>query len=171
MQDTTPIVADDEEAIEHPKGDSRNSEEVHRGDGLSMVTEKRKPVFREFRISRGFAHPTGDRSLRNIKAEHEKFTMNPGRSPRRIFGDHLEDQILNLFRDSPSANPPTNPRNDAPIELKPSSMPPNNGVGKHNHKKLLPVRPELPSSNPEEFIEQFEPWSGMAALEHCELLP
>jgi hypothetical protein len=37
MQDAPPIVTDNEEAVEHPKGDRWNTEEVHRGDGFPAV--------------------------------------------------------------------------------------------------------------------------------------
>ena len=61
-----------------------------------MVAQEGEPAFRKQRISRCFAHPAGDRSLGDIKSEHEKFTMNPGCSPGQIFGDHFEDKIANL---------------------------------------------------------------------------
>jgi hypothetical protein len=97
VQDATAIVADDKKAVEHTESDCWHGEEVHRGDGFPMVAEKCKPAFRRLGISPGFAHPTGDGSLGNSKSEHEKFTMNPGCSPGRIFGDHFEDQIANLL--------------------------------------------------------------------------
>ena len=37
MQDAPPIMADDEEAVEHPKREGWNGEEVHRRNGLSMI--------------------------------------------------------------------------------------------------------------------------------------
>jgi hypothetical protein len=41
--------------------------------------------------------------------EHEKFTMNPRCSPGRIFGDHPENQIPDLFCNSFSASPSGEP--------------------------------------------------------------
>jgi hypothetical protein len=40
VQDTPAIVTDDEKAIEHAEGDRRNSEEVHRGNHFTVITEK-----------------------------------------------------------------------------------------------------------------------------------
>jgi hypothetical protein len=52
---------------------------------LLDVAQERKPAFRRLGISRRrFAHPAGDGSLGNVEAEHDKFTMNPRRSPGRI---------------------------------------------------------------------------------------
>jgi hypothetical protein len=37
MQDLTPVVGDNEEAIENPKRQSRHSEEVHCGDSFTVI--------------------------------------------------------------------------------------------------------------------------------------
>jgi hypothetical protein len=171
VQHAATIMADDEKAVEDTESDRWNCEEVHGGDGFSMISQKREPAFRRFGISRRFAHPAGDGSLGNVKAQHEKLTVNPRCAPGRILGNHLEYQIANLLRDSVSATVwAPHSRQDAPIELKSSSVPLNNGFGKHDEERLLPVAPDLPSRNPKNFVEQFESWSGMPTLEYCELL-
>jgi len=38
VQNTSAIMADDEEAVEHGEGDRGHREEIHRGDGFPMVT-------------------------------------------------------------------------------------------------------------------------------------
>lgn len=50
-------------------------------------------------------------------------------------------------------------------------MPLHDGFGSYKDERLLPARPESVRSNPEQFVEQSEPWSGMATFEYCELLP
>jgi hypothetical protein len=87
VQDTPTVVTDDEKAIERAEGDRRNSEEVHRGNRFTVITEKGKPVPGRLRISRRPFHPTRDRSLRDIKAEHEKLAMHVWRSPRGVLND------------------------------------------------------------------------------------
>jgi len=91
MQDTPTIVTDDKKAIEHAEGDRRNHEEVHRGNRFPVITEKGKPARGRLRISKLPFHPTRDRSLRDIKTEHEKLAMDAWRSPRWILNDHSED--------------------------------------------------------------------------------
>src|SRR5260370_4059152 len=54
---TRRIVTDDEKAIEHAEGDRRNSEEVHRSNRFSVITEKGKPALARLRISRLQIHP------------------------------------------------------------------------------------------------------------------
>jgi hypothetical protein len=62
------------------------------------------------------------------------------------------------------------PGNEAPIELKARSVPLNDGVGKHDDERLLPVGPNLAGGDPEQFVEagQLRPW--MPTLKDCELL-
>jgi hypothetical protein len=98
VQDTPTIVTDDEKAIERAEGDRRNREEVHRGNRFPVITEKGNPEPGRLRISRRSFHPTRDRSLRDVKAEHEKLAMDAWRSPRGVLNDHPEDQFLNLLR-------------------------------------------------------------------------
>ena len=57
-----------------------------------------------------------------------------------------------------------------PLELESGSVPLNDGFGKHEDERLLPVGPDLPCDDPEQFVEQTEPWFRMSALEHCESL-
>ena len=40
VQNAKAIVADDEEAVEYGEGDGGNGEEIHRGDGFLVVTQK-----------------------------------------------------------------------------------------------------------------------------------
>jgi hypothetical protein len=153
VKDTQPIMADDKKAVEHAECNRGNSEEVHRRDSFSMIAQKSKPAFRKFRISSRFAHPAGNGSFGNIKAEHLKLTVDARCSLRWILGDHLEDQIPNLFRDSSSADLPAEPGDDSPIELKPSPMPLNDLVGKHSDKRLLLASPNLVGGAPEQFVD------------------
>src|SRR6267142_568873 len=98
VQDAPTVVTDAETAIERAEGDRRNSEEVHRGTRFTVITEKGKPAPGRLRISRRPFHPTRDRSLRDIKAEHEKLAMDARRSPRWVLNDHPEDQFPNFLR-------------------------------------------------------------------------
>jgi len=45
VQNTSAIMADDKEALEHGEGDRGNREEIRRGDGFPMVTRKSEPTF------------------------------------------------------------------------------------------------------------------------------
>jgi len=114
MQDAPTIVTDDEKAIEHAEGDRRNSEEVHRGNRFPVITEKAKPAHGRFRISRGLFDATRDRSLRDIKTEHEKLAMDAWRAPRWVLNDHPEDQFPNFLRRLSSPDGPPDLRDQLP---------------------------------------------------------
>ena len=43
MQDLAPVVADDEKAIQDTERERWDGEEVHRRNGLAMVSEERQP--------------------------------------------------------------------------------------------------------------------------------
>src|SRR6202795_2262717 len=85
------IMTVDEKAMERAEGDRWNSEKVHRGNRFPVIAEKGKPALGRLRISKLPFHPTRDRSLRDIKTEHEKLAMDAWRSPRWILNDHSED--------------------------------------------------------------------------------
>src|SRR5258708_30631613 len=136
VQDPT-IMTDDEKTIEHAEGDRRNSEEVHRGNRFSMITEKGKPALSPLRISRCPFHPTRDRSLRDIKTEHEKLPMDARRSPRWILNDHPEDQFLNLLRRLPSPDGPPNLGDQLPVQTESAPVPTHHGFGCDRNEGLF----------------------------------
>src|SRR5258708_767300 len=116
VQDTPTIVTDDEKAIERAEGDRRNREEVHRGNRFPVITEKGKPALDWLRISRCPFHPTRDRSLRDIKTEHEKLAMDTRRSPRGVLYDHPENQFLDFLRRLSSPDGPPDLAHQLPVQ-------------------------------------------------------
>src|ERR1700730_9216346 len=171
MQDTPPVVADDEEAIQYVKRDRWNGEEVHRREDFSMITQKSEPTFRKFRIPWCFAHPARNSSLGDVEPEQEKLPVDARCSPGRILGNHLKDQISNLFRDSASPDRlPLHLGQDVPIEPKSGLVPLDDRFGKNDDEEPLPIGPDPPRRDPKQFVQQMESWSRMATLEHCELL-
>ena len=146
VQDTPTVVTDDEKAIERTEGDRRNREEVHRGNRFPVITEKGKPALGRLRISRCPFHPTRDRSLRDIKAEHEKLAMDVWRSPRGVLNDHSEDQFLNLLR--PDLG------DQLPVQTESGPVPTHHRFGRDYNEGLLPSGPKSTNGDPEELVEQ-----------------
>src|SRR5436853_6722909 len=60
MQDLTPVVADDEKAVQNTKSERWDGEKVHRSNGLAMVSEERQPSLHRIWISRGSPDPSRD---------------------------------------------------------------------------------------------------------------
>ena len=154
MQDTPTVVTDEEKAIERAEGDRRNSEEVHRGNRFPVITEKGKPAPGRLRIPRCAFHPTRDRSLRDIKTEHEKLAMDAWSSPRGVLNDHPEDQFPNLLRRRSSPDAPPDLGDQLPVQTESAPMPTHHGFGRDRNEGLLPSGPESADGDPEELVEQ-----------------
>src|SRR6516225_1833209 len=100
MQDLTPLVADDEKAVQNTKRERWDGEKVHRRNGLAMVPEERQPLLDGIWISRGSPDPSRDTPFRDLETQLEQFAMNARCSPGRILGNHTEDQGASLFADT-----------------------------------------------------------------------
>ena len=76
MEYSPTVMADDEETVEHAELDRGNREEFHCRNGFAVVVQKRQPPLRGLRISGCSTYPARDRSLRNIKTDHQEFAVN-----------------------------------------------------------------------------------------------
>ena len=166
-------MADDEKTIDHAEGDRRNREEIHRRNRFAMITQKCEPSFRCFGISRRSFHPTGNRSLEMLKAEHEKSRHGCAARPRSGFScNHPEDQLPNFLRD---LFPPKHAAcfgDRAPIEGESCSVPPDHRVRvSRRSRACIQLDHNLRASNPEKFVKHPKPWPRMLTLQSCELLP
>ena len=154
VQDTPTVVTDDKKAIERAEGDRRNSEEVHRDNRFTVITEKRKPVRGWLRISRRPFHPTRDRSLRDLETEHEKLAMDAWRSPRWVLSDHPEDQFPNFLRRLSSPDGPPDLGDQLPVQTESVPVPTHHGFRRDRNEGLLPCGPKSTNGDPEELVEQ-----------------
>src|ERR1700722_3812133 len=127
VQDATPVMANDEKAIEQVEGDSGDRKEVHGGDGFAVIVKKRKPTLGRCRISGCTAHPAGDGALRYLEAEHEEFAMDARRTPGGIFNDYSKDQVTDLFGNSLPADLPLHFEEHGPIQSESGPMPADDG--------------------------------------------
>jgi hypothetical protein len=44
VQNASPTMGEDKEAVEHAKSDRRNREEIHRGDSFPVISKKGQPA-------------------------------------------------------------------------------------------------------------------------------
>ena len=95
VQNASAVVADDEEAVEYAEGDCGDSEEIHRGDGFLVVTQKGQPALVWIWVCGNSFHPSRNGSFGNIKTEHEKFSVDAWSSPGGVLRRHAEDEIAN----------------------------------------------------------------------------
>jgi hypothetical protein len=158
IQDLPPVVADDEKAVQNTKRERWDGKEVHRGNGLAMVSEERQPSLHGIWISRSLPDPSRDTPFRDIETQLEQFTVNARRSPGRILGNHTEDQGANLFADTLASSYSSDSGDPGPIQTKPRTTPVHDGSRSDQDDRLQrwhlrSLRRELP-----------EPASGVAVF-------
>ena len=81
----------DNEGIKEFEADCGHNKEVHRRDIREMIAKKGLPSLTGGTIP-SFLHIFGDSRLSDVETEFQKFAMDPGRPPERIFVSHTPDQ-------------------------------------------------------------------------------
>ena len=89
-------VLQDQEAVQQPKRDRRDREQIHRCDAVSVIVKEGLPALR--RRPPSPRHVLSDRSLPDIDAKLEQFAVYPGCAPKRICDTHLADEAANVRR-------------------------------------------------------------------------
>ena len=138
VQNATAIVADDEEAVEYGEGEGGNGEEIHRGDGFLVVTQKGQPALGWISVCGNSFHPARNRSFGEIKTEHQKLAVDTGSSPARVLGHHLEDEIPNLFGCLSPTDGLPGLRNHPPVPTESGAVPSDDGFGCDDEERLFP---------------------------------
>src|ERR1035441_3981337 len=170
VQDSPPIMRNDEETVQNAEGECRNGKEVHCGNCLTMVAQKRRPAFCRLGIARRFSHPAQHGSLRNVEAQHLQLSMNSRRAPGRVLGDHAEDQFAQFPAHALSSHAVPMPREPRPIQLESRPMPANDSLRLDENQCDLPSRPEPPQDHPEYFVGSGKPRLRAPMFQDGELL-
>src|SRR3954471_1019526 len=148
----------------------RSSElrKVNRGDPIHMVQEERSPALRWWAPVSG--HVLGNRSLANIDAELEEFSMDARSAPERICQAHLADQLPNFERHLGPAG--SSSRLPAPEGAESSTMPSYNRLRPHDDHRIKNGRREPIQQYKDKAIEGFEGRAlGCAATQYVQLVP
>ena len=146
----TPVVRDDEKAVEHSEGQRRDGKEIHRGDGFPMIAQKSSQALGPLRTPRRSPLPAQHGSLRKIEAKHFQFAVDARCAPCGIFRDHAKDQLAQFLADVFSARANPTPREPRPIQLEPCTVPANDSLWLDEDQRVFPSRSELPQDHPEE---------------------
>ena len=171
VQNTAALMADHEKTVQHAERDRGNGEEIDGRDDFSVIAQKGQPTLGRLGISRGAAHPPGNRSLGKIEAEHQKFTVYPGCSPRGVFGDHTQDQVANPLREPLSAARLPHPGDQLPIESKTGPVPTDHRFRSDQDKRLFATGPEATNTKPKQFVNHSKFRTRVSPLQHNELMP
>src|ERR1700687_5470910 len=101
-----------------------------------MIAKERPPAL-GWRVS-SHGHVLGHAGLSDIDADLEAVSMDPRRSPERIWKAHLADTLTYLRRYSWSAT--TAPRLPPPVRSEPGAVPFNHGLRPHDRQRAQHLR-------------------------------
>jgi hypothetical protein len=96
--------------------------------------------------------------------------MYPRCSPGWVVSNHPKDQLANLPRRRSSSNLPPDSGDQPPVHTKTSPVPADDCFGRNDDEGFLPSRPDPPSNDPKELIEEAEPRARMSPFQYRELL-
>ena len=171
VKDSPSIMSNDEETIEHAKGQRGCRKEVYCRDAFPMIAEERRPRLCRLRISGSLSHPAQHGSFGDVEAKHLQFAMNAWGTPGWILGDHAEDELAQLFADALPARANLMPREPSPIHLESGTVPSHDSLRLNEDQHLPPTRPKPPQHHPEQPVRRSEPRLRMPPLQDRELLP
>ena len=97
-------MSNHEKAIQEFESHCGNGKEIHGGNYLTMIGEKRKPALAWITVAAQSPYIPCNRTLGDLEAELEKFAMNLRCTPACVLHGHGPDQIPNL---GANLRPPT----------------------------------------------------------------
>lgn len=99
MENLASAVFDNEEAVQHTKSQSRDGEEVHGRDDVSVIAEESRPELAGVVGRRPVPDIAGNGALGNVQAKLEELAVNSRRAPGGILVHHPPDESSNLAID------------------------------------------------------------------------
>jgi hypothetical protein len=95
---------------------------------FTMVAKKYQPTPDWIRVAGRPLHPARNGSFRDLETQLEQLPMDAGRSPSWVFCDDTEDQFAQFPADWFSSNRMSCTRDPAPVQPKPSPVPPDDSL-------------------------------------------
>ena len=154
MQDLAAIMGQHHEDKEHPKRERRDHEEIDRDELADVIRQKRAPDLG--RRGPTTHHVVPDRGFGDRDTEFQQLAVDARGAPGRVGVAHLADEHLDSARGTwPTGS--ARPTLPAPIESKPSSMPPEDRVGLNDDERLPPTGPQVTEPRPEQPVNGLQP--------------
>jgi len=169
MENLASAMFDNEKAVQHAKSQSRQGEEVHGRDDVSVIAEERRPELAGIVGRRPAPEIAGDGALGNVQAKLEELAVNSRSAPGGILVRHPPDERSNFAIDLGPAQAP-GARSQAPEQPKASPMPGDNRFWFDDNQDVAPGRPKPAEKGPKHSILDSEPSARMFSLEYAQLL-
>ena len=167
-QNLSSTMPHNQQAVEQPKRDCRDDEQIHCRDAVGMIVEKCFPTLGRRPSTLG--HILGYARLTDIDTELEELSMDPRRSPQWVYDAHLSDQPAYFQRHRWSTA--TRSRLPAPVRSESGAVPADNGVRLHNRQRIARVRKQSIQTNEYQSVDGAEGeflWSSPP--QNIDLLP
>jgi len=149
MDDAPAVVGEHDEDEEDAEPSGGHGEEIDRDQVPDMIGQKGSPSLRWRGAS--LRDQARDGALGHIDAELEEFAMDSGGAPEWVRGGHACDQGLDLGIDG-RATSGRAARELGPVLAEAAPLPPQDGVGSHDHERLSPPGPDPGQPDPEKTI-------------------
>ena len=107
-----------------------------------------------------------DRSSLYRQSIQQLYRSQPG----WVLNDHPKDQFSNLLRCRSSSDRPPDSGDQPPVDSKTSPVPADDCFGRNDDEGFLPSRPDPPSNDPKELIEEAEARARMPPFQYRALL-
>jgi hypothetical protein len=107
---------------------------------------------------------------RELDPDLRQLAYDAGRSPERVGGRHVANQVTHFPR---GGWPPGLPRSAQPRPIVPElpSSPGDHGLGLHEDQGFAPSGPRSGEPSPKHPVRGFQSWSGAGPLVDAELVP
>ena len=146
-------VIDDEPDVQQLEAHGGDDAEVHRCDGVLVVSEERHPALATARIRRAFREISRDRRQADGEAELRELALDLPRPPA-VLERKAGDQLSHFLRDARPPGPASG--KGSLVEAEALAMPADHGLGLDDDQYFLPARPELVECDPEGAIKGAE---------------
>ncbi len=169
VQHAPTVVPDDEEAIEHPKLDCGDCEEVHCCNRLLVVLKESDPSLNLVRIRWTPGHVARHGRLAEVESQFQELTVDPRSSPI-VARRHTANEFSQFEVDQRPTGLAIPVRNPRPVSSKTLPVPLHDRVGCDDHEPAGPTRPGFPKSDPEAPTRVVEARPLLLALQGHQLL-
>ena len=124
VKNSSAVMGNHKEAVQHAEGQSGDREEIHGRDHFPVIAQESLPSLTWISPPRGTLYPARNGPLGNIKAQLKQFSVDARCAPGRILRHHREDELAELLADRFSTTLVLAARKPIPIKPESGSMPP-----------------------------------------------
>src|SRR5450432_3071082 len=167
VQDTSAVVRQYDEDVEHAKGRGRDREEVDGGERTDVIGQEGAPCLRR-RLARQAWHQARDLAFGDPDAELYQLAMDARGAPQRVGLRQLADEVARAAIDGWA--PGCSARTPGPDVAESRAVPAHDGSWLDDDEDVAPAGPRTREPDPEEPVGPVERRTRAAAPKNDQLL-